>query len=271
MPELPEVETVRQGITPHIMHHAISQVILRRKNLRWPIPSNLPELLQGHSIISVERRGKYILLNFAHGTLILHLGMSGVLRITNSTVPAAKHDHVDIEFTNGICLRFTDPRRFGCVLWTEEDSTQHRLLAHLGPEPLTRAFSAKYLYERTRNKSVAIKLLLMNHEQVVGVGNIYANEALFLAQVHPKRAANKLTLTDCQRLVTAVKKILRQAIAHGGTTLKDFSQSDGKPGYFRHELAVYGRAGEHCYDCASPLKSLRLNNRATVYCPSCQH
>jgi formamidopyrimidine-DNA glycosylase len=238
--------------------------------LRWPIPNDLPTILAQQQIKAVERRSKYILLRFQQGTLILHLGMSGVLRIVPSGTAAAKHDHVDIEFTNGICLRFSDPRRFGCILWTSTDPTQHTLLKNLGPEPLGHEFNTEYLFAKTRKKTVASKLFLMNSHHVVGVGNIYANEALFDAQIHPQKPAGKLSRDDCHALVESIKKILRKAIKHGGTTLKDFTQSDGKPGYFRNQLHVYGRGHQPCNHCRTILKESRISNRATVYCPTCQ-
>lgn len=270
MPELPEVETSRCGILPHILQQTVVRVILRHPTLRWPIPANLSELLSQQQVIAVERRGKYILLRFHHGALILHLGMSGMLRIVPVTTPAAKHDHVDIEFANGICLRFSDPRRFGCVLWTAEDPLQHRLLKKLGPEPLSPEFNTEYLFTKTRKKTIASKQFLMDSHQVVGVGNIYANEALFAAKVHPQKSAEKLTRADCTKLVIAIKNVLRKAIRFGGTTLKDFAQSDGKPGYFSQQLQVYGHGGEPCKKCKTILKELRQGGRATVYCPQCQ-
>lgn len=270
MPELPEVETTKNGITPHILHKTVAQVIVRHPTLRWPIPKNLSELLTLHTVTAIERRGKYILLTINHGTLILHLGMSGVLRIVQNDTPVAKHDHVDIQFKNGTCLRFSDPRRFGCVLWTDEDPRQHDLLKSLAPEPLAREFNAEYLFAKSRKKTVSAKQFLMNNHHVVGVGNIYANEALFAAGVSPKRKAGKLTLNESTMLVTEIKKVLRKAIKFGGTTLKDFTNSDGKPGYFRNELQVYGRGGEPCPKCGTTLKEIRQGGRATVYCGKCQ-
>ena len=266
MPELPEVETTKRGITPHILHKTVARVILRHPTLRWPIPTNLSELLTQHIVTTVARRGKYILLSINQGTLILHLGMSGVLRIVRNDTTPAKHDHVDLQFTNGTCLRFSDPRRFGCVLWTAEDPHQHSLLNKLAPEPLSSEFNTDYLFTKSRKKSVSAKQFLMNNHHVVGVGNIYANECLFAAGVSPKRAAGKLTHDECKKLVTSIKNVLRKAIRFGGTTLKDFTDSDGKPGYFRNELQVYGHGKEPCPKCGTKLKELRQGGRATVYC-----
>jgi formamidopyrimidine-DNA glycosylase len=270
MPELPEVETTCRGITPHILHKTVARFIVRRPTLRWPIPPNLSELLTDQHVTAVERRGKYILLRIATGTLILHLGMSGVLRIVRNNTLAAKHDHIDIQLTDGTCLRFSDPRRFGCVLWTDEDPLQHALLKKLAPEPLSTAFDADYLFTKSRKKAISSKQFLMNNHHVVGVGNIYANEALFAASVSPKRAAGKLTAIECEKLVTAIKNVLRKAIRFGGTTLKDFTNSDGKPGYFRNQLQVYGQGGEPCPTCGTKFKELRQGGRATVYCSTCQ-
>lgn len=269
MPELPEVETTLRGIEPHLLHKRITQVIVRHPRLRWPIPNNLNALLTGQTIQAIHRRAKYILFTFKHGTLILHLGMSGRVRILQENTPPEKHDHVDIQTAN-CTLRFTDPRRFGAVLWTDEDPAAHPLLAHLGPEPLTHDFSGQYLWERSRHKTVTVKSFIMDSKVVVGVGNIYAAEALFLAGVHPKRAAGKVNEAEYVALVKAIKKILQNAIKQGGTTLKDFLKSDGKPGYFRVKLKVYGRDGEPCVNCGEALSHLRIGQRATVFCKNCQ-
>jgi formamidopyrimidine-DNA glycosylase len=270
MPELPEVETTRLGITEHITGHKITDIIIRRPNLRWPIPSNLKKVLVGKKLLSVTRRAKYLLLTFKTGTLILHLGMSGKLRVLTPDHAVQKHDHVDLCFGKKRCLRFTDPRRFGAILWTSEDPALHPLLVNLGPEPLTNSFNPNYLFGITSHRSTAIKLLIMDNKIVTGVGNIYATEALFQAGIHPHRPSNKVTLAECEKLVGAVKVILQQAIRKGGTTLRDFTNSDGSPGYFRIELAAYGRAGEPCATCSSTLELSRLGQRATVYCPECQ-
>lgn len=270
MPELPEVETARRGIIDHITGHKITDVVIRRANLRWPIPGNLKQVLMGQSLLSVTRRAKYLLFTFKTGTLILHLGMSGKLRVLAANHPAQKHDHVDLCFGKQICLRFTDPRRFGALLWTNDDPAMHPLLAHLGPEPLTHAFDANYLFEISRHRSAATKVFIMDNKIVVGVGNIYATEALFQAGIHPHRPAKLLTLAECNKLVNAIKTVLKHAIRKGGTTLRDFTNSDGAPGYFRIELTAYGRDGEPCTVCATTLELSRLGQRATVYCPQCQ-
>jgi len=270
MPELPEVETSRRGITPHIVDKKIAQIILRHSKLRWPIPKDITQIFSAQYIEQIQRRGKYLLLITPVGTLILHLGMSGSLRIVKNDAPAQKHDHVDIVFTHGISLRFTDPRRFGCLLWTNADPMQHPLLKHLGVEPLSKAFNVSYLFQQTRKRKLTSKQLLMNSHIIVGVGNIYASEALFAAGIRPTKIAARLTKTQCQALVNAIKKILRRAINAGGTTLSDFTQSDGKPGYFKQKLQIYGRTGEPCYQCQTPIKEKTIAARNSFYCPQCQ-
>ncbi len=270
MPELPEVETSCRGIAPHLETQRITQVIIRHSQLRWPIPSNLKIQLLGASIERVYRRGKYILLQTDRGTVILHLGMSGNLRIVGKDTAALKHDHVDIILASGQCLRFHDPRRFGCLLWTKHDPLQHKLLIKLGPEPLSAAFNAKYLFAKTRKKKIAIKQLIMNSQIVVGVGNIYACEALFKAKILPSRAAQNMDYAECKNLVIEIKKNLRAAIKIGGTTLRNFLNSDGQPGYFQQRLYVYGRAKLPCKICQNVLAEIRLSNRSTVFCDQCQ-
>lgn len=269
MPELPEVEVSRLGITPWLEGVVVERVIIRHPQLRWPIPAEI-HLLEGQPLQRIERRAKYLLLYSTLGTAILHLGMSGRLRILPMGTPAEKHDHFDLELANGKLLRFHDPRRFGALLWTRDDPYQHPLLKTLGPEPLTDAFTADYLWQRGRKTRSAIKPWLMNNHVVVGVGNIYANEALFMAHIHPKRAVNSLSQKECLALVEAVKAVLARAITQGGTTLRDFMRTDGKPGYFVQELLVYGRAGQPCTGCSHPLEELRLGQRSSVYCPICQ-
>lgn len=271
MPELPEIETTLRGIEPHIKRQIIDKVIVRHPRLRWPIPDNLPMLLQRQPILNVTRRGKYLLLETPAGTIILHLGMSGSLRILNQESKPGKHDHLDFVFANQTILRLTDPRRFGACLWTTDDPAQHPLLMHLGPEPLTKKFSGKYLLERARSKKMPVKSFIMDSKIVVGVGNIYAAEALFAAEIHPKISAGKITLIQFEKLSRAIKKILTSAIHQGGTTLKDFVKSDGKPGYFKLKLKVYGREGLSCVVCKTILKGFRLGQRATVYCEKCQN
>lgn len=269
MPELPEVEVSKQGIAPWLIGATVQAVVVRNPRLRWPVPESLQELV-GQTVQAVERRAKYLLLRAAHGTALLHLGMSGRLRVLPHGSPVGKHDHVDIVLDNGQLLRLNDARRFGAVLWTTDDPLQHPLLAELGPEPLTPAFDAAYLYQHGRHKTAAIKPWLMNNRLVVGVGNIYANEALFAARLDPRRPAESLTLAECARLVAEVKTVLARAITQGGTTLRDFTRADGQPGYFVQQLQVYGRAGLACPACGHPLEELRLGQRSSVYCPHCQ-
>lgn len=270
MPELPEVETTCRGITPHISGHKVSDVIVRNRNLRWPVPARLKSLLVGQKVESVQRRGKYILLATGSGTVILHLGMSGSLRIVDNQAAVRKHDHVDMVFDNGKILRLHDPRRFGALLWTSKNPLQHELLTELGPEPLTDDFSAQYLHDVARNRKAAIKQLIMNSHVVVGVGNIYASEALFLAGIHPARAAHRLSLQRCELLVNAIKQVLTAAIKQGGTTLRDFVRENGEPGYFSQTLNVYGRAGEPCPKCGRPVSHKVMQQRSTYFCIHCQ-
>jgi formamidopyrimidine-DNA glycosylase len=270
MPELPEVETTRRGIESHLSGQAVHQVIVRDHRLRWPVDKILESRLPGQRITSITRRGKYLLLNTAAGTLIIHLGMSGSLRVLPCDTAVLKHDHVDIVFADRQCLRLRDPRRFGSVLWTEVDPMQHDLLKDLGPEPLSDDFNDEYLYTASRKRKVAIKQFIMNSHIVVGVGNIYANEALFMAGIKPSLAAGRLSKPRCRALVQAIKTVLNNAIEQGGTTLRDFTASDGNPGYFQQQLNVYGRAGEPCRRCGSPIKSTQQGQRATYYCPRCQ-
>lgn len=269
MPELPEVETVLRGIKPFVSGEKIKNVVVRRPTLRWPIPQDLPELLKNKALMHLKRRGKYLIFTFSSGELILHLGMSGRLRVLKKMLPPEKHDHVDFMFKNGVCLRFTDPRRFGALLWSKQ-ADAHPLISHMGVEPLTAAFSATYLFQTTRHKKTAIKLFLMNGKYVVGIGNIYAAEALFIAGLHPEKLAGELTQQESQQLVAAVKAVLKKAIKSGGTTLKDFSNHDGNPGYFTQKLQVYGRAGLPCYQCGKTLSLIRMGQRSTVFCRSCQ-
>ena len=270
MPELPEVETTRLGIEPHIEKNKVSKVILRRKTLRWPITPALSKDLPGETIQSVSRRGKYLLLATQKGCLLIHLGMSGSLRIVESSRAAAKHDHVDVVFANNKVLRYTDPRRFGCILWETEPIEAHPLLASLGPEPLEDNFHTDYLFKKSRSRNVAVKTFIMDSKVVVGVGNIYANESLFLAGISPKRSAGKISKPRYEKLVECIQQVLQRAIDVGGTTLKDFTGSDGEPGYFAQSLHVYGRRGEPCYGCNGTLKEIRQGQRSTVYCSQCQ-
>jgi formamidopyrimidine-DNA glycosylase len=270
MPELPEVETTRRGIAPHIEGRQVTGVIIRQTQLRWPTPPDLPNILVRRKLLAVDRRGKYLIFVFTHGHLLIHLGMSGSLRIVNSQEPIRKHDHIDILFSEDACLRFHDPRRFGAVLWTDDALDQHKLLAKLGPEPLTDSFNANYLFTKSRKRSKDIKTFIMDSHIVVGVGNIYANEALFSAGIRPTRAAGKVTAREYDLLTEAIKTVLERSIIQGGTTLKDFVGGDGQPGYFIQQLNVYGRGGEGCKQCQKPLKTLRQAQRISVYCSHCQ-
>jgi formamidopyrimidine-DNA glycosylase len=268
MPELPEVETTLRGIKPHLLGQTVIGVDIRHYQLRWPIPSNLNQLLSQQTIQELSRRGKYLLFTTDTGTLILHLGMSGRLHLLSNMTAPQKHDHVDIRFANH-CLRFTDPRRFGALLWTTDVST-HSLLTRIGPEPLTTAFNGEYLWEQARRRKMPVKSFIMDSHVVAGVGNIYATEALFEAQIKPQTAAGKISLIKYQRLVAAIKMILNKAIQQGGTTLKDFMRSDGTPGYFSIELQAYGRGNLPCMRCQRILKFIRIGQRSTVYCANCQ-
>lgn len=270
MPELPEVETTRRGIAPHIIDCTILECVLRTAKLRWPLDPSLCRLLPGQKIRSVERRAKYLLLNCDHGTIIIHLGMSGSLRIVPAGTTEKKHDHVDLIFSNGQCLRLTDPRKFGAFIYTDSDPYQHKLLCHLGPEPLTDTFNGASLHALSRDRKLTVKQFIMDQKTVVGVGNIYASEALFRAGIRPDRAAGRVSLKRYELLVQAIKEILTQAISAGGTTINDFIQADGKPGYFTQQLQVYGRGGAPCVTCGHPLHSQRLGQRSTFFCPSCQ-
>ncbi|MCK5894050.1 MAG: bifunctional DNA-formamidopyrimidine glycosylase/DNA-(apurinic or apyrimidinic site) lyase [Endozoicomonadaceae bacterium] len=270
MPELPEVEVTRQGIFPHVYHHRIERVIVREARLRWPVPENLPAILERRTIQDVQRRAKYLLLPTDNGTLIIHLGMSGCLRILPADAPVMKHDHVDLLLDSGNILRLTDPRRFGAMLWTKDDVNEHPLIQFLGPEPLSSAFTGEYLYSLSRNCKQAIKRFIMDNRRVVGVGNIYANEGLFYAGIRPTCLCGDISLSRYLRLEKAIRKVLSRAIEVGGTTLRNFVGGDGKPSYFRIELAVYGRAGEACTTCGTVIQKIRLGNRSTYFCPLCQ-
>lgn len=269
MPELPEVETTRRGIAPHIEGRRVTGVVLRRPDLRWPIPAEVSTLLPGQVVQSVDRRAKYLLLQTGAGTALLHLGMSGMLRVLPADTPIAKHDHVDIAFDTGKVLRFTDPRRFGALLWQNPGET-HELLEGIGPEPLTDEFDGERLFQLSRGRSAAVKTFLMDNAVVVGVGNIYASEALFAAGIDPRRAAGKISYERYERLAAEVKRILAHAITRGGTTLRDFLAPDGAPGYFFQELFAYGRAGEACKVCGTPIRVVTLGQRASFWCPRCQ-
>jgi formamidopyrimidine-DNA glycosylase len=269
MPELPEVETTRRGIAPHLEGQRIAAFRVRQPRLRWPVPPELTQRLPGLRIEQVRRRAKYLLLDCGQGTLILHLGMSGSLRVLPIDTPPGPHDHLDLVLDKH-CLRLRDPRRFGAVLWTDQDPQQHPLLHHLGPEPLSDDFDADYLLGKARGRKVAIKQLIMDGKIVVGVGNIYASESLFLAGIHPHRACNRIGAERLARLVGHIKQVLGRAIEKGGTTLRDFQHEDGKPGYFAQQLLVYGREGLPCPNCGTSLKQIRIGQRSSCYCPRCQ-
>ncbi len=269
MPELPEVETTLRGIAPHTLTRVITEVIIRQPRLRWPIPANLTELLNNQELLGITRRGKYLLFQFAQGHALIHLGMSGSLRIVEPSTPPNAHDHFDWVFGD-ITLRYHDPRRFGCLLWVEGEPHEHKLLAKLGPEPLTDEFTADYLFKRSRKRAQAIKQFVMDSHVVVGVGNIYANESLFMSRIKPIRKAGTLTHKNCEDLVRDIKFVLGRSIEQGGTTLRDFVGGDGKPGYFKQQLLVYGRGGEPCAQCGKLLKEVRMTDRTTVYCVDCQ-
>ena len=270
MPELPEVETTRRGIEPHVINQTIEAIAIRQRALRWPIPRQLEQKARNQKIESVDRRGKYLLLTLGNGTIIIHLGMSGSLRICSQDMPVEKHDHVDFIFSNHMILRLRDPRRFGAVLWTAASPAKHKLLSSLGPEPLQDDFNASYLYACTRKRTASIKSVIMNSHIVVGVGNIYACESLFLANINPKRKAGSLSLARYEKLVSAIKQILAESITQGGTTLRDFSREHGQPGYFKQQLLVYGRAGEPCAVCGNTIKQINQQQRSTFYCTKCQ-
>lgn len=269
MPELPEVETTRRGIAPHLVGQRVSLVIVRERRLRWPIPEDLDVRLSGQRIEAVERRAKYLLIRFEAGTLIAHLGMSGSLRLVEGALPPAKHEHVDLLLESGQALRYTDPRRFGALLWSD-DPLNHVLLASLGPEPLSEGFDGERLFQLSRGRSMAVKPFIMDNAVVVGVGNIYASEALFAAGIDPRRPAGGISRARYLKLADEIKRILALAIERGGTTLRDFVGGDGKPGYFQQELFVYGRGGEFCKHCGTTLREVRLGQRASVYCSRCQ-
>jgi formamidopyrimidine-DNA glycosylase len=270
MPELPEVETTRRGIAPAVEGRRIAALVVREPRLRWPVPPKLAGEIAGQSVSGVRRRAKYLLIDLERGSLILHLGMSGSVRVVPGDTPLVDHDHIDIQLDSGLLLRFNDPRRFGSLLWTDADPLAHPLLRRLAPEPLDATFDGEYLYRASRGRRVAIKQLLMNSQVVVGVGNIYASEALFRARVHPRRAAGRLSRARLKRLARAIKSVLTTAIRVGGTTLRDYVGADGNPGYFRQRLYVYERAGRPCRVCHTPIRQITQGQRSTYFCPRCQ-
>ncbi|MDW6002216.1 bifunctional DNA-formamidopyrimidine glycosylase/DNA-(apurinic or apyrimidinic site) lyase [Vibrio mangrovi] len=268
MPELPEVEVSRLGISPYLVGEQVKSVSVRTPKLRWEIPFELQQIA-GQVIRRIQRRAKYLLLETDVGTAIVHLGMSGSLRILDAPLPPGKHDHVDLFMMNGKVLRYNDPRRFGAWLWAE-NGVKHSVLNNLGPEPLSDELTADYMATRAKGKRVTVKQFIMDNKVVVGVGNIYANESLFTSGIRPTRESGSLTMTEWERLVAEIKTVLAYSIEQGGTTLKDFAQADGKPGYFAQELRVYGKAGEPCPECGQGILEQKIGQRNTFYCPLCQ-
>lgn len=269
MPELPEVEITRLGLAASLPGQRVTATHVRETRLRQPVPDALSALLPGQQLQHIARRGKYLLFAFDKGTLLAHLGMTGTLRLMPADTPPGKHDHADILFGKTL-MRFNDPRRFGLLVWMEDDPAAHPLLAHLGPEPLEPAFDADYLYRITRSRSAAIKLVIMDARVVVGVGNIYASESLYRAGIRPQKPARRLTRSQCSLLVASIRDTLHDALAAGGSTLRDFFGSDGSPGYFQQHYFVYGRAGQVCRRCEATIRHLTQGQRSTYYCPQCQ-
>lgn len=274
MPELPEVETTLRGIRPHLQDARIDQLIVRDPRLRIPIPAETPAQLAGQKVMRLERRAKYLLIELERGTLLIHLGMSGSLRLVPAVSIPKRHDHLDVVLTDQRCLRYHDPRRFGLFLWTPHPLPTvlqvHPLLINLGPEPLGNAFDGDYLYRLSLARRVSVKSFIMDSVVVVGVGNIYANESLFLAGIHPARPCNRISRTRYSRLAEVIRSVLSQAITQGGTTLRDFVNEDGKPGYFAQSLQVYGRDGQACKTCGEPIRQKRIGQRSSFYCSRCQ-
>jgi formamidopyrimidine-DNA glycosylase len=270
VPELPEVETTLRGVRPYLEGRRIADLKVRDGRLRYPVPPDLGATLAGQRIAGLRRRGKYLLLDLDRGTLLIHLGMSGSLRVMPASAQPGPHDHIDLILADGPCLRLRDPRRFGAFLWLTGAAEAHRLLVHLGPEPLGDGFDGDYLHRASRGRRVAVKAFIMDAGVVVGVGNIYANEALFLAGIHPNRSAGRIGLDRYRTLAKRIRAVLAAAIEQGGTSLRDFVQEDGNPGYFAQSLKVYGRAGEPCPTCAAPIRQRRIGQRASFYCPRCQ-
>lgn len=276
MPELPEVETIRRGVTPHVVGRTIAKVIVRDARLRWPVPSTFAAFAEGRRIVGTSRRGKYLLLHLdaaadgGEDKIIIHLGMSGRVFVLDANHALLKHDHLDLVLDDGRLLRYHDPRRFGAVLpWPASDG-EHVLMQTMGPEPFSEAFHGEYLFDKSRRKTTAVKTFLMDGGVVVGAGNIYAAESLFRARIRPTRAAGKVTRLEYALLADKVREVLQEAITQGGTTLRDFAGADGAVGYFQQDLFVYGRAGLPCRVCGMPIKLLRLGNRQSCYCPQCQ-
>lgn len=272
MPELPEVETTRRALLPHAVGQTIARVTVRTPKLRQPIPPALPACLEGCILQDIRRRAKYLLFQFEHGTLILHLGMSGSLRIVPAFEPPQPHDHLDLELADGHTLRLRDPRRFGIALWHQGafQPEQHPLFAHLGPEPLDDTLTPQWLHRRAQNRRPPIKTFIMDQRHLVGVGNIYASESLYRARIHPDTPAARLSLTRWARLLAAIRQTLQDALAAGGSTLRDFVSGESHPGYFQQSYNVYGRTGQPCHHCGTPIRQTTHANRSTWYCPRCQ-
>ncbi|AGA31814.1 Formamidopyrimidine-DNA glycosylase [Thioalkalivibrio nitratireducens DSM 14787] len=270
MPELPEVETTRSGLEPHLQGRRIRELVVREPRLRWPVPPELPAMLSGRQVRRLDRRAKYLLLGTDGPGVLLHLGMSGSLRRCLPDAPLRPHDHLSFRLDDGFEIRLHDPRRFGCCLPLPDPPRLHPLLSTLGPEPLGDAFDGDYLHYLSRGRRAPVKAFIMDQQVVVGVGNIYASEALFLAAIRPGRAAGRVSRAEYRALATSVRSVLARAIAEGGTTLRDFVREDGTHGYFRQRLRVYGREGQPCVSCATPIRTRRIGNRASSYCPACQ-
>ncbi|MGB5733856.1 MAG: bifunctional DNA-formamidopyrimidine glycosylase/DNA-(apurinic or apyrimidinic site) lyase [Thiohalocapsa sp.] len=271
MPELPEVETALRGIAPHLTGQRIVRLLARERRLRWPVPPTVDQAVAGQRITTLRRRAKYLLLELEQGTLLLHLGMSGSLRVLPAVTPPGPHDHIDLVLADGQCLRLRDPRRFGSLHWVPAPVEAHPLLRDLGPEPLSDAFDGAYLHRRAQGRRSAVKSFIMDSHIVVGVGNIYASESLFMAGIHPQRQAGRIGAQRYERLADSIKQVLAAAIAEGGTSLRDFVQEDGNPGYFAQQLRVYGRDGAPCPGCGQPVRQRRIGQRSSFYCPRCQH
>jgi len=270
MPELPEVESTRRSLEREVLGRTVAKVAVRDRRLRWPVPASLPRKLAGGTIHAVRRRAKYLLIGVGDGTALVHLGMSGSLRLLDSPTTPRPHDHIDVVLDDGRCMRYRDPRRFGCWLWTDADPSHHRLLAHLGPEPLEPAFDGRWLYARLRGRTAPIKNLLMDSRIVAGVGNIYANEALFIAGIDPRRAGGRISRLRIDRLVCALRRVLSVAVEAGGTTLRDYAGTDGAEGVFVNRLSAYGRHGAPCPRCAAPIARTVVGQRTTWFCRGCQ-
>jgi formamidopyrimidine-DNA glycosylase len=270
VPELPEVETTRRGLEPHLLGQRVQSVIVRNRALRWPVTRDLEKQVSGRTVRGVGRRGKYLLIDCGTGSIILHLGMSGSLQMVHRSVPPGKHDHVDLVLASGMVARLTDPRRFGAVLWEANDPLRHPLLARLAPEPLGNEFDAQWVHAHTRGRSASIKTIIMDSHIVVGVGNIYASESLFRSGIHPALAAGRVSLLRCEKLVSAIRETLVAAIEAGGSSLRDYVGAEGRPGYFQQSYFVYARKGDACRVCGTTIKSLRQGQRSTFFCPTCQ-